>query len=222
MKILVVTGIFPPDIGGPATYIPEIAKALLQKGHEVTVVTTSEPEWLDFDDSQHPFPVVRMNRRMHLGLRPLYFAKTILHHTKKVDVVLANGVFFEATVASSLATKPIVQKIVGDPAWERARNRAWTTDNFEVFQKTCYGSRIETLKRLRTFLTRRAERVIVPSRYLASWVGRWGIPQNKILVIYNSVPSLDSVDPTHVPLTSPVKLVTACRLVALEGRRVDY
>ena len=26
MKILIVTGIFPPDIGGPATYVPEIAE----------------------------------------------------------------------------------------------------------------------------------------------------------------------------------------------------
>jgi glycosyltransferase involved in cell wall biosynthesis len=214
MKILVVTGIFPPDIGGPATYIPEIAKALLQRGHEVTVVTTSEPEWLNFDDSQHPFQVVRMNRRVHLGLRPLYFAKTILHHTKKTDVVLANGVLLETTVASSLARKPIVQKIVGDPSWERARNRGWTTDSFEVFQETCYGLRIETLKKLRTFLTRRADKIIVPSRYLANWVGRWGIPKSRILVIYNSVQSLDSVDPVHSPLTSPVKLVTACRLVS--------
>ena len=70
MKILVVTGIFPPDIGGPATYIPEIAEALLKRGHEVTVLTTSEPEWLDHDDNEHPFPVFRMNSpfyRIHDG-----------------------------------------------------------------------------------------------------------------------------------------------------------
>jgi len=44
MRILITTGIFPPDIGGPATYVPTIAKALAERGHQVTVLTTSEPE----------------------------------------------------------------------------------------------------------------------------------------------------------------------------------
>ncbi len=214
MKILVVTGIFPPDIGGPATYVPAIAKALLEKGHEVSVVTTSEPEWLDLEDDQHPFPVYRMNRRVHPGWRSFHFVRTILHHARKADVVLANGVLLEATVASFLARKSMVQKIVGDPTWERARNRGWTTDDFETFQSGYYGLRIEALKKLTAFVAGRAEKIIVPSRYLSGWVRTWGIPQSKIVVIYNSVPSLDSVDPVRVPLTASVKLVTACRLVS--------
>ena len=46
VKILIVSGIFPPDIGGPATYVPEVARELVGRGHEVTVLTTSEPEHL--------------------------------------------------------------------------------------------------------------------------------------------------------------------------------
>ena len=214
MRILIVTGIFPPDIGGPATYVPAIAKALLEKSHEVSVVTTSEPEWLDLEDDQHPFPVYRMNRRVHPGWRSFHFVRTIFHHARKADVVLANGVLLEATVASFLARKSMVQKIVGDPTWERARNRGWTTDEFETFQNGYYGLRIEALKKLTAFVAGRAEKIIVPSRYLSGWVRTWGIPQSKIVVIYNSVPSLDSVDPVRVPLTASVKLVTACRLVS--------
>jgi len=214
MRILIVTGIFPPDIGGPATYVPAIAKALLEKGHEVSVVTTSEPEWLDLEDDQHPFPVYRMNRRVHPGWRSFHFVRTIFHHARKADVVLANGVLLEATVASFLARKSMVQKIVGDPTWERARNRGWTTDDFETFQSGYYGLRIEALKKLTEFVAGRAEKIIVPSRYLSGWVRTWGIPQSKIVVIYNAVPSLDSVDPVRVPLTASVKLVTACRLVS--------
>jgi len=132
MKILVVTGIFPPDIGGPATYVSEISEALVDLGHHVTVVTTSEPESLDLDDSQYSFPVLRMNRRHNLGLRSLYFLKTLLSSAKQVDVVLATTVLLEATVACILARKSMVQKIVGDLAWERATNRGWTTDSFET------------------------------------------------------------------------------------------
>jgi len=39
------------------------------------------------------------------------------------------------------------------------------------------------------------------------------------VVIYNSVQSLDIVNPVSVPLTSPLKLVTTCRLVS--WKRVD-
>ena len=53
MRILVVTGIFPPDIGGPATYVPGIAKALQERGHKLTVITTSEPGRFDLEDSRH-------------------------------------------------------------------------------------------------------------------------------------------------------------------------
>ncbi len=214
MNILLATGIFPPDIGGPASYVPEIARALLQKGHQVKVVTTSEPEWLDFDDSQHPFQVFRMNRRLDLALRPFYFAKTILHHSRDADVVLANGVFLEAAVASFLSGKSMVQKIVGDPAWERAVNRGWIRDKFETFQERRYGLKVEGLKKLRTFVANQAEKIIVPSHYLADWVRRWGVPQSKISVIYNSVPEIGPVAPEATPLASRVKLVTAGRLVS--------
>jgi hypothetical protein len=43
MNVLITTGIFPPDIGGPATYVPQIAKGLTERGHRITVLTlTSE------------------------------------------------------------------------------------------------------------------------------------------------------------------------------------
>lgn len=32
MRLLIITGIFPPDIGGPATYVPQIASALAERG----------------------------------------------------------------------------------------------------------------------------------------------------------------------------------------------
>ena len=41
MKILVVSGIWPPDIGGPASHAPEVVEFLRGRGHEVEVVTTA-------------------------------------------------------------------------------------------------------------------------------------------------------------------------------------
>src|SRR5262249_30866476 len=98
-------------------------------------------------------------------------------------------------------------------------NRGWVQDGFEDFQKLRYGLKVESLKALRTWWTRRASRVIVPSRYLACWVMQWGVPEEKMAVIYNAVESFDGVRPAVVPLRTPLKVVTVGRLVP--WKRVD-
>ena len=42
VKVLVVSGIWPPDVGGPASHAPELAAFLRARGHEVEVVTTAD------------------------------------------------------------------------------------------------------------------------------------------------------------------------------------
>ena len=42
MKILVVSGIWPPDVGGPASHCPELAAFLAARGHRVTVLTLAD------------------------------------------------------------------------------------------------------------------------------------------------------------------------------------
>src|ERR671914_580080 len=73
MRILIITGIFPPDIGGPATYVPQIATGLADRGHQTTVLTLSEHE--EYDDEKFPFKVVRIPR--HTG-KPWRWVRTIL------------------------------------------------------------------------------------------------------------------------------------------------
>jgi len=211
VRILIVTGIFPPDIGGPATYVPQIAEGLAQRGHAVTVVTLSDR--LDHEDGGYPFRVIRLPRR---AFRPWRMGRTVLvllRLGRRADVLFVNGLALESALANFVLRKPLVMKVVGDLAWERATGRGWTADDFEAFQRRRYGLRIELLKALRSWWTRRADRVIVPSRYLARWVAGWGVPAEKIVVIYNAVEPVDGVEPLPVPLRTPVKAVTVGRLV---------
>ncbi len=60
MKILIVTGIFPPDIGGPASYVPSIAEALKERGHSLQIITLSDS--VCQHDDIYSFPVVRIPR----------------------------------------------------------------------------------------------------------------------------------------------------------------
>jgi glycosyltransferase involved in cell wall biosynthesis len=211
VRILIVTGIFPPDIGGPATYVPQIAEGLAQRGHAVTVVTLSDR--LDHEDGVYPFRVIRLPRR---AFKPWRMGRTVLvllRLGRRADVLFVNGLALESVLANFVLRKPLVMKVVGDLAWERATGRGWTADDFETFQRRRYGLRIELLKALRSWWTRRADRVIVPSRYLARWVAGWGVPAEKIVVIYNAVEPVDGVEPLPVPLRTPVKAVTVGRLV---------
>lgn len=211
MRLLIVTGIFPPDAGGPATYVPQIAAALAERGHRVTVLTLSDGA--DHEDARHMFRVVRMPRRQ---LRLIRLLRTIFAMLKlgwESDLLFINGLAMEATLANVLLRKPMVQKIVGDLAWEWSTNKGWVRDGFEEFQQNRYSTKIEVLKKLRAWWTRQADRVIVPSRYLAHWVARWGVPAGRIVVIYNAVESFRDTRPSAVPLSTSLKIATVGRLV---------
>ncbi|CEP68828.1 Glycosyl transferase, family 1 [Moorella glycerini] len=217
MKILIITGIFPPDIGGPATYVPQVATGLAQRGHQVTVLTLSDH--IDYDDRGYPFQVVRLSRRQFKLWRWLYTVICIVREGRNAGVLFINGLALEASVANFLLRKPMVLKVIGDFAWERARGRGWVEDDFEDFQKKHYDLKVEALKALRAWWTRRADRVITPSRYLANWIGRWGVPEEKIITVYNAVESPGDLPPVQIPLQTSLKVVTVSRLVP--WKRID-
>ena len=211
MKILIITGIFPPDIGGPATYVPTMSSELVERGHEITVVALSDT--LNHDDRSYSFPVQRIRRGTFKPLRFLLTVLRILREGRSAQVLYVNGLYLEAVLANFILRKPLVQKIVGDWAWERATNKGWVDDSFEAFQRSRHSPRVELLKALRRFCARRANMVIVPSRYLARAVVDWGVSESKTLVVYNAV-ELPSSAPFTIPLVTQFKIVTVGRLVS--------
>jgi glycosyltransferase involved in cell wall biosynthesis len=217
MKLLMVTGIFPPDIGGPATYVPAMARALIKRGHRVTVLTLADN--FNRDDHLYPFRVVRVRRGLFKPRRFMSTVAAIVREGRHADVLFVNGLHLEATVANFLLRKPLVQKIVGDWAWERATNKGWVKDGFEEFQNRRHGWKVKLLKALRSFSACRADAVIVPSRYLARAVNHWGVAETQTIVIYNSV-ELSSSRRLTLPLSTRFNVVTAGRLVP--WKRVDH
>jgi glycosyltransferase involved in cell wall biosynthesis len=193
VRICVPTGIFPPDIGGPASYVPRISPALVERGHAVQVITLSDAPQ---DDRGYAFAVQRIPRGMARLPRMAKTIAAIAHAARTADVVFANGLFIEAVLARALSRRPLVMKIVGDWAWERATLNHRTQDNPEDFQLRRQTPRDEAVKWLRAWVTRRATHVIVPSRYLAEIVSAWGVERGRISVIYNAldVPSPQAID----------------------------
>lgn len=211
LRILCVTGIYAPDIGGPATYLSQLCDTLVARGHTITVVTLSD---LPGDDAAPcSFRVVRLPRRARLLRRWMQTMRVLLHEGRGADVLFVHGLALEAVLASLILKKPLVHKVVGDLAWERATTGGRTRVSFEIFQQTRDGLRGEALKALRAWWTRRAARVIVPSAFLARWVARWGIPVERLAVVYNAVDIPAALPPVGIALPAGPKIAVAGRLV---------
>ena len=220
MKILVISPIFPPDIGGPASYVPAVSASLAEKGHAVTVLTLSDS--LAHNDSSYSFTVIRVPRPMPRILRMLQTIALIVRHGRASDVLFVNGLALESMLANMVLRKPLVQKIVGDLAWERASTQGLTRDRIEEFQHARYGVKIEWLKKLRAFWVKRSSIIITPSRYLKKIVSGWGVPEEKIIVIYNAVediPQKAHGQQAVLPQAAAgsKKIITAGRLVPWKG-----
>jgi len=209
---LIISGIFPPDIGGPASYVSMIADALSEKGYDILVLTLSDN--VDLIDNEYQFKIIRLQRNSFKPFRWIKTIKTIIKIGRTADVLFVNGLAMEAVLANLFLRKPLVQKVVGDLAWERSMTMGWVVESFEEFQNQQHGIKIEFLKILRSWWTRRSNKLIVPSKYLARYVKRWGIPEDRIHVIYNSVNVSDTVQPATIPLDANLKIVTVGRLVS--------
>ena len=217
MNILMVTGIFPPDRGGPASYVPRMAAALAARGHKVAVVCLSDR--LDHDDSAHPFVVRRIRRGLFWPWRVLLTVCAIWRAAWRHDLVYVNGLGAESALGAALAGRPTVHKIVGDYAWERATGRRWFSATLDEYQTGAKTLRLRILDELRTFPLRLARKIIVPSAYLRRIVGGWGFAQEKIRVIYNSVPPPGAAQgrAATLPAWGGRTLITVCRLMPWKG-----
>ena len=222
MKVLITTGIFPPDIGGPATYVPIMAEALAARGATVTVLTLSEDPRPN--GRSYPFQVIRIPRR-RLGIRRMAeVISRIGALARRHDLLFAPGLPIETALAARCTRKPYVLKVVGDLVWERARVLGAVTDDLETFQARRYGLSTELHRRAQAWAARRAARVIVPSAYLQRIVRGWGVPEERTALIPNFTPVVlggtGDVSPTaneRGALPRKSLVVTVARLVPWKG-----
>ncbi|OGG43072.1 hypothetical protein A2841_01490 [Candidatus Kaiserbacteria bacterium RIFCSPHIGHO2_01_FULL_48_10] len=175
MKILIATGLYPPEIGGPATYSQCLEELLPLHGRAVSVL---------------PFSRVRKFPKI---IRHIVYFFLILREGWHSDVIYAQdpiSVGIPSMCAAFLMRKTFLLKIVGDYAWEQATQRFAFSGTPEDFQTATVHPVARLLRALERLVARRAKAVIVPSKYLGKIVRLWGVPQKKLQVIYNGIESL--------------------------------
>ena len=188
MKVVVVSGIWPPDVGGPASHAPALADALREAGHEVEVVTTA-----DAAPEPRPYPVHWVSRSRPAPLRHLAVVRQVAGAARRADRVYATTMIRRAALGAGLARRPLVVKLVADEAYERAVRTSRFAGTLEEFQAHPGGLRVRLLRATRTAALRRARAVLVPSAYLRDVAVGWGLSPQRLSVIPNPAPLLPAL-----------------------------
>ena len=209
MKVLVTVGIFPPDIGGPATFVPKIAKYFQDElNYEIEILTLSDNKNSNINDD---FSVKRIDRNLPIIYRWLKTIFTIYKLGKNKDLIFVNGLGTEATIANIFLKKKIIRKIVGDPVWERAYSKAKISESFDEFQVKNYGFSISLQKKVRSFSIKKSDIVVTPSQHLKNFILNLGF-KNKIEIINNGV--FIPEENTNIFTNDQINITIVSRLVS--------
>ena len=190
MKVVVVSGIWPPDVGGPASHAPALAAALREAGHEVVAVTTAAAE-----PAREAYRVEWVRRGLPAPFRHLAVSRAVARAARHADVVYATTMIRRASLGSRRARRPLVAKLVADEAYERERRSGRYDGTLAEFQEHAGGVRVRALRATRTAALRRARRVVVPSAYLREIALRWGLDPARVVVVPNPAPPLGDLPP---------------------------
>lgn len=174
MKIVLAAGLYPPDIGGPATFAQQLVESLRACSVEVVVV---------------PFREVR-----HLPLlirHVVYFFKVLRVSGGSSYIIALDpvSVGLPAVMASRFRFVPCIVRVGGDYAWEQAVQRFGVTDSLDAFLMRStqdFPFAVRLMIMLQSLVARSAARVVVPSEYLKTVVTNWGVVSSKITRIYSS------------------------------------
>ncbi|HLD63272.1 MAG TPA: glycosyltransferase family 4 protein [Candidatus Peribacteraceae bacterium] len=120
MKIVLATGIYAPDIGGPATYVRLLAEQLQRAGLDVTVIAYGAAQ-----EDTNAWPVILVSKSGGPLLRWWRYASALRKYAPDADIVY---VFSTLSVSiplrfSGLRKPKRVLRLGGDFLWERQAER---------------------------------------------------------------------------------------------------
>jgi glycosyltransferase involved in cell wall biosynthesis len=208
MKALLISGIYPPEIGGPATYIPKLASRLTELGVEVEVVTLKNSGSAKLSE---PWNMNYIIRDQNIFKRIVKTSLSIRAHAKKSNYIFSNGLYTETAFGLFMLRKKSIAKIVGDPVFERASNKGKTTLSRGDFNKSKLPFVLKIQSAILRWSLNQFSAVTCPSLELQALIGNWGIDK-PIVLIPNGVAAVE-----HVDVNKEFDVITVSRLIQLKN-----
>lgn len=193
MKVCIITGIFEPESGGPATYAPRIAAELVRMGHTVTLVTYA-PRTSGTVVREYPFEVIRVPRGNKI-LNRIRFFFACLFAVRASDCVymldwFAAGV--PAMAAAVVCRKSYVVRVGGDYLWEQ---KYLESGESPITLRQFYESGMHARRKYRFYaasirqVLSRARHVICNAEEMRDlYVQYWNLDPSRVSVIFNPIP----------------------------------
>ncbi len=198
MKILLATGIYPPQIGGPAQYAKNLAEALRAQGHEVFVRT------------------YELEQKLPMGVRHFLFFLRSLWCMPGTDLVIALDTFsvaLPAVCVAKLCGKKMIIRTGGDFIWEFYAER---TGDLVLF-KDFYATRMDKLnfkERMVFKLTRWTLKSVSAIIFSTQWqrdifTPAYGLDTSKNFIVENfygeRLPTFSPTEKNFVSASRPLK-----------------
>ena len=208
MKLLIATGLYPPDIGGPATYTVFLEKHLPRFGIEFSVVA---------------YAAVRNYPKI---LRHVMYLFALIRASRGCEIILALdtiSVGVPALLASIITRKKLYLRVPGDYAWEQGQQRYGISETLDEYldSQVKQPTPIRILAWFQYCVAKHATTIIVPSEYMKTVVSRWGIDTKKVTRIYSILKVIDVPESRNELRTlfdyRGFVVITAARLVPWKG-----
>lgn len=139
LRILITTGIFPPEIGGPATYAINLCRELRRLGCDVRIIS--------YGDGIMAEHISAVKRNQNILIRYIKFFLLVWHLSPWADIVYTLDLIsagLPTTLAAKIRKKKVIFRTGGDFLWEKAIQKGWT--NRPLIQ---YYERLSKTRKLR-------------------------------------------------------------------------
>jgi len=173
MKILIATGIYPPDIGGPAYYAEGLHKAFSSMGHKAVVASYGK------------------ERGLPTGLRHLFYFFRICRNIIGADLLIVLDTYsaaMPAMAASKIFRKKTIVRTGGDFLWEnyveRTKDKIFLSDFYRADRK--FNLKEKVIFYLTNLILRSADAVVFSTLWQAGIFEKaYSLPEEKIFLIEN-------------------------------------
>jgi len=203
--ILLACEIFPPDIGGPATYAHDFMEWAQERHPRVQA--------LAFGNTLTVTNMRTISREGNAVWRLLRYFIALLRLSRNTEVIYAMGPLTSgllSVIAGKLFGARVVIRVPGDRAWETAVMHG-SSESFEEFQTKWHRGMVGIKERVQCWALTHAHGVIAQSEMWRGVLIDWGVTPKKIHVIPN--PHVYPLITHHDPFDQPTNILAVGRLV---------